>query len=159
MNRPGTTLIEAIIYLAVSMLIISGINQLMVNIYTSLITHSQRSDTLITLACALHNITHDITQAADEGFTVRVCTPDRCIFSLDGSDCGWLITKGGLMRYRGHYDTRSGTWRKRSISMIAGKGTHLVCRYIPNLIGIECTVRKGSCSITQFISTHRRCYE
>ena len=162
MNFPGTTLIEVIIYLALSMIIITGTGRLMINTYTSIASHTKRNDTLIQLSCALQYFAHDVTNATSMGFTPKVLASNQCIFTLDGTDCGWLVKKGRLMRYRGHYDVPRGTWRHRSVSMIAGTGTNLALAYIFKntiLTGIHCTLRNDAIKVSQFICTKGAYYE
>ena len=155
MNKPGLSLFEVLIYLLISMFIITGTSRVLFNLYTSLQSHRGRQESLIDLGCALGYVTRDLKNSYQEGgYVYKVLEPKRLIFSVRGKDYGWLIKKTKLMRYQGQYSVSTGSWKHLSVSMIASitGGTFIYTMKGSILIGIQCSLSHKTSDLSTFIA-------
>ncbi len=155
MSKTGTTLIEVLLYLLLSMMILTGTSQLILSTYSSVQNHIKRADSLIQLSCALSYFARDIKKANREGFRVVDLRKDRCIYHVEGKDYGWLLKKGRFMRYAGHYNSTTNKWHNVSVSMLASSVQAIVFTYTYTsgaVTGIACELTSDSSHLSVFIA-------
>ncbi len=153
MNRNGLSLIELMIYLAISMLVVTLFCSLMIALYTSAQQRAHSNDTALTLCIALNTIAQD-----SKRFTgIKEASAHRCIITTEDKDLGWVFKKGKLMRYAGYYNTTTRKWAHVSSSQLAAGLTQVQFSYEclskcqgGHLIGIQCHLTKNNISLTQY---------
>ena len=117
MNKRGLTLIELLIYLAISVLLVTLLCSLMISLFTSAQQRAKANDTALTLSVALMTIARDIKSHSSA--RIKECGLHYCIITRDGKDLGWIYKKGKLMRYTGHYNVLTKKWAQVGSSQLA----------------------------------------
>ena len=117
MNKRGLTLIELLIYLAISALLVTLLCSLMTSLYTSAQQRANANDIALTLSVALMTIARDIK--CHPSTKIKECGLHYCIITSDGKDLGWVYKKGKLMRYTGYYNVLTKKWAHVASSQLA----------------------------------------
>ena len=157
-DKAGISLIEVLLYLLLSMSIITYTSRLLLITYRSALRHMKRHDSFIQISCALSYLASDIKKARCEGFNAGELGPECCIFKLGNYDCGWLLKRGRLMRYRGHYNTTTKKWSKLSVSLIVSQISSISFLYETKngvLQGIACDITSHTDSLGLFIAMEK----
>lgn len=152
----GSSLIEVLLYVLLSMMISIGTLYLTMQVYKASRDHMSRQDDLLQLGCALSCLVKDIHDASLEPFHLRSEAGDCLIFRRGEADCGWFVKKGRLMRYTGEYNPYTQSWAHRSVSMIAGSAASLSISYSYRkgvLVGVTCRLKSAHHQLEQFSAT------
>ena len=145
MHKKGLTLIELLIYLAISVLLITVLCSLMVSLYTSAQQRSHANDTALTLSVALMTIARDIKNRPHA--LIKECSSHHCIITKNDKDLGWVYKKGKLMRYTGHYNLLTKKWASVASSQLSRLDeVDFAC----NSQGICCTLSKDHITLTLY---------
>ncbi len=151
--KPGFTLIESLVYLAVGAALSLMISTLCITLVRQK-AHAVRSrDNHLALWIALDRMTTDIKMASSGRSAWKKITPDSIIWhDHRGYDCGWSITKGKLRRHEGRF--AMGSWHKHTVNTIALLDEALFAlEYSPNgtVQGVWCTVRRAEHTLKRFV--------
>lgn len=95
MRRSGSSLIECVVYIAISALIMTFIGMITVKLYTTLRHITYKSDEYIRLYAIIDAYARDVSEAAQEGWEVL---PRSCSFFRNHQKCYWWCEGNRLMR-------------------------------------------------------------
>lgn len=117
MHKPGFTLLEMLVYIALSILSISLLSMALGGIYTHIMSAITTTNQRIQVHVALKCMEKDIMQAS----SIVKCLPDQIIVCNSTRDrfIGWMVVANKLIRRCGVYDVLTHTWKQRISQKLA----------------------------------------
>jgi hypothetical protein len=148
----GLTLIELLVYMALSLLLITLTGSLGIPFYSSALKRTHTIDRALEMSVALHCMARDIK--GNDKIEFKEQRDQVCIITQNGVDIGWLYNKGMLLRCVGQYEKASNEWKSSAKSLLA-TGLHKVkfsyhtsCN---KKCSVSCYLESGSISLEQYI--------
>lgn len=118
MNKAGFSIIEFLIYLAISALIFIGVFRYFNCVQKSFASVKESALMMGWLHGACDIIAHD-SMAADCRQEFWHCTSDECVFQTASGAVGWQLKKNRLYRIAGSYDFVNKKWQQRRKTIVA----------------------------------------
>lgn len=118
MNKPGFSLLEFLIYLAISTLIFIGVFRYFNSVQKSFAQVKESALMMGALHGACDIMAHD-SMCADCNPSSWYCTLDECVFQTASGAVGWQLKKNRLYRIAGSYDFAHKKWQQRRKTIIA----------------------------------------
>lgn len=118
----GITLVEFIIYLTISLFLISSLFSWIVNTGIPLMHASKKNNIVAQTYSALQVFTRDVKQAPAIKQNWKKITDLELIWHTDTTDIGWQLTGNRLIRSVGIYNETTRQWTKKVSSLVA---THI----------------------------------
>jgi type II secretory pathway component PulJ len=118
MNKAGFSIIEFLIYLAISALIFMGVFRYFNSVQKSFATVKESALMMGWLHGACDIMAHD-SMGADCNQALWHCTSDECVFKTVSGAVGWQLKKNRLYRIAGSYDFVNKKWQQRRKTIVA----------------------------------------
>lgn len=121
--KEGISLVEFIIYVAISLFLVSTMFYWVVSAGIPLIHNGKHNTQRAQIYTAMQLLVHDISQAPAAISAWKKITDFELIWHINGDDIGWhLKNDSDLIRSKGVYNASAQKWIKKSGSLVA---THI----------------------------------
>ncbi len=127
--KKGSSLLEAVVYLACCALITSLAGHVVLSMRKAVQERTQTADAWIALGLAMNRLLADLKQAPADSLSWKQREKGRVVFPLQGKDCGWFIDKGRLIRATGRYSAATESWSERATSVVLDSVDSLSFRF------------------------------
>jgi len=127
--RCGTSLLECITYLLITVLVTNICCVMLSAGYRFFVEHARRARQLAEVYTAADLFARDIRSAPSGYGCWKVLHTQELVWLQGVGALGWLYKKNKLWRVSGTYDEMRGTWSKKAKTLVARKLES--CRFLP----------------------------
>ncbi len=129
-STAGFTLLECLIYIAVTALLVMLVTHFFMTTCIEIITHNQLMNNLTWAYSAQELLTRDLeTVPYKDGLWKKACCSE-IIFTRDAVDIGWSLKNRQLRRTQGQYDVRTARWTQSTTNLVIDKVVNLTFKLI-----------------------------
>jgi type II secretory pathway component PulJ len=146
-NNKGFSLIECLLYCAISALLIT----ISMHSFVAIQTHNKKELARIKQSIELANALSLIIRDFEQSTSVVSTREDANICSLPHTDVGWYVHTGWLVRYQGVYNSNTSTWHCCTENKVASHIKH--CSIEQKFQSVTCTLTDDTgCTYSQTVA-------
>ncbi len=125
-RQNGFLVFEFLIYLFLSILLVTLCLHWAINLYVPMMFRSRQSNTIVSFYAACDLIARDIRMAPSDRSLWKKIDPSTLIWHTNDGDIGWFYNdQGKLTRFQGSYDATAGVWHKKVQSTVLQSVDHV----------------------------------
>lgn len=140
----GFSLIESLVYLSLSMVLITLFVTVLSSFYNNSKLHNQRTSRYLDMVIGFDHLLDDLKNASSNKLSWKKISDDELIFCSSDFDSGWLIKSNRLIKYCGNFDSKKKNWSKKSMSLVMQQ-VHKIKFIVhrnknQDILGIKCSI-------------------